>query len=101
MWITSGGFSASYFATTWGATYAASGAAAIVAFVLGMAVSRPLAVRLGALASQLASAADDATRIAVTAELAAARRKNTSLTWLLGGLLIASASGMAVARYLG
>jgi hypothetical protein len=101
MWITSGGFSASYFATTWGATYAAAGAAAIVAFVLGVAVSRPHGIRMGALASRLASAADDATRIALTAELAAAQRKNTSLTWLLGGLLIASTSGMAVARYLG
>jgi hypothetical protein len=101
MWITSGGFSSSYFATTWGATYAASGAAAIVAFGVGMTVSRPLGMRMGALASRLASAPDDASRVALTAELTAVRRQNTLLTWLLGSLLIASASGMAVARYLG
>jgi hypothetical protein len=56
---------------------------------------------MGALASRLASAPDDASRVALTAELTAVRRQNTLLTWLLGSLLIASASGMAVARYLG
>jgi uncharacterized membrane protein len=100
MWISSGGFSASYFATTWGATYAGSGAAAILAFATGMLVSRPQAARMGALAAQLRDAGDDATRSTLTARLAAARRRSTVLSWVLLALLIGSAAGMAVARYL-
>ena len=99
--ITSGGFAASYFETTWGATYAASGAAAIVAFVLGVVFARPLGARLGALGAQLASEEDEARRSALSSQLAAVRRTNAILQWVLGVLLVGAAAGMSVARYLG
>ena len=101
MWIGSGGFASSYFATTWGATYAASGGAAIVAFVLGMVLSRPNAARMAALSAQLGSATDEATKAALSSQLAGVRRNASVLSWAIGGLLFASAGGMAVARYLG
>lgn len=36
---------------------------------------------------------------AISAELASARRTSTALSWMLVGLLVASAAAMAVARY--
>ena len=53
LWIASGGFAPSYFATGTGRTFALSGLAAIVAYVLAFGVARPLAVRMGAIAERL------------------------------------------------
>jgi hypothetical protein len=100
MWIMSGGFSASYFAAPSGVAYAAAGASAIVVFILGVAVARPLAVRMGALAAEAARAPDDAARATLSRQLAAARKTNAVIGAALTALLLASAAGMAVARYL-
>jgi len=100
LWILSGGFAAAYFATARGATYAASGAAAIAAFVLGIVVARPLMLRMGALAAEIGSAGE-ARRAAISRELAAARRTNVIVQWVVGVLLVGSVARMAVARYIG
>jgi uncharacterized membrane protein len=100
MWIMSGGFSASYFAAPSGVAYAAAGAAAILTFVLGVTVARPLAVRMGALAAEMARAPDEAARAELSQQLAAVRGTNAVLGIVLTALLLASAAGMAVARYL-
>lgn len=101
MWIVSGGFDAAYFTTPRGATFAASGLAATIAFCLTLLVTRPAGARSGALAAALAASGDEAERARITAELARVRRRSavagTAGIWLL----IASAAGMGVARYLG
>lgn len=100
MWIGSSGFSAAYFETAAGSAYGGAGALAILAFVLGLLFSRPNGARQGTLAAELAQVTDDATRQAVQAELAVVRRRGTWISAVLTAMLVVSAGGMAVARYL-
>ena len=101
MWIASAGFSSAYFATPVGQTYSAAGGLAIVAFVVGMAVSRPAAMRAGAIGAQMASAPDDAARSRLAAEMEGARRRGTIGGMIVLILLTLASAGMATARYLG
>jgi uncharacterized membrane protein len=98
MAIISGGFSRDYFATTMGKTYAVSGIAAIVAFLLSLIVARPAAIRAASL-SQL-SASDGASKERIAAELRALQRRAARSSVLAVALLLLSAAGMAIARYL-
>ncbi len=99
MALDSGGFDPAYFSSITGAAFGASGAAAIGAFVLSLLIARPLAVRAGRLEASLA-AAPEATRAGLTAELATLRRRGAVAGNVAMLLLIAGASGMALARYL-
>lgn len=100
MWIGSSGFSAAYFETAAGAAYGGAGALAILAFVLGLSLSRPNGARQGELAVRLSQATDDATRAALQAELSVVRRRGTRVSSIVTAMLVAGAAGMAVARYL-
>jgi uncharacterized membrane protein len=99
MWITSDGFSASYFASAFGRTYAAAGVASILAFVLSLLVARPAATRAAALGQSLASAEESA-RVGIQAELATLRRRGARASAWAVALLVFAAVGMAIARYL-
>jgi uncharacterized membrane protein len=99
MWITSGGYSAAYFATPSGRAFAASGAAAIVAFTLSLLVSRPTAARMATIGASLGSAPAEQRNI-LTKELARLRRRGARATAAGGTLLVLGAAGMAMARYL-
>lgn len=99
LWITSGGFSPDYFATPRGATFAASGGAAIVAFILGVSVSRPAASRMGTLRQAMASTQDAQARAGMEAEMAGLQRRMQRMNSLLNLLLLFAAVGMAVGRY--
>jgi uncharacterized membrane protein len=101
MWITSGGFSPAYFSTTVGRTYTLSGAAAILAFLLSTVLARPAAVRAATLGRTLATTTDSAAKSALTAEMESARRRGSIASKASIALLVFSAAGMAVARYLG
>src|SRR3981081_3466794 len=59
LWITSGGMSSAYFATAPGVGFATAGTSAILALILGMAVSRPAAMRAAKLGGTMASAAPE------------------------------------------
>jgi uncharacterized membrane protein len=100
MWLVSGGFATGYFTTASGATYAAAGACAILAFVLGLTISRPLGARVGALGAELARATDQTQRANIAARLATAQRSSAVLGVVLTLLLVGGAAGMAIARYL-
>lgn len=98
MWITSSGFSGAYFATVSGATYAIAGGASLVAFVLSLLVSRPASVRMSHLAH--AAASDEHSRQRLAAEIKSLQRRAAMSSNFAVVLLIVSAVGMAVARYL-
>jgi hypothetical protein len=100
IWIMSGGFTPDYFRTAGGAGYASAGALAILTFVLGITVSRPLGERMGALAGEIARTTDEATKAALARELAALQRRMGAVGGVITVMLVASAAGMAVARYL-
>ena len=99
MQIASGGFGPGYFATPNGRTYAISALAAIIAFVGSLLVSRPTAVRTGKVAASLAAASDESTRATLRSELATLQRRGAISGTIATILLVLSAAGMAVARY--
>ncbi|MGH7720546.1 MAG: hypothetical protein ACREON_17075 [Gemmatimonadaceae bacterium] len=99
MWIASGGFSSTYFATPSGRTYTVSALAAIVGFVVGLAISRPAAARIGGVAQKLASA-PEADRAPLQAELETLRRRASVSSLVAVLLLVLAAAGMAVGRYM-
>ena len=100
MGIVSSGFDASWFNSVRGSTYAWSGVAAIVAFVLGLAISWPLGGRIRTLAGEVARAPDDATRTAIARRMAPLQKWMSALDALVTTLLVISAAGMSMARYL-
>jgi uncharacterized membrane protein len=98
MQITSGGFSRAYFASPMGKTYAVAGIAAIVSFLMGVIVARPGALRLTRLTQMAASGEQDREKLA--AEIRAVQRRIAIASMIAMVLLLLSAAGMAVARYL-
>lgn len=99
LWITSGGFDGAYFSTRSGMTFALSGAAAIIAFLLGMLVGRPAMARAGALERSVASLANDR-RPEVERTIQRLRLRARRMPAIAFPLIVLSAFGMAVARYL-
>ena len=100
LWITSGGFAPSYFATARGATFAGSGAAAILAFALAMEITRPAAARMGTLRQSLPAVEDAPARAKIEDEIGRLQRRMQRVGGFLNFLLLVAAVGMAVGRYL-
>lgn len=98
LWIASGGSLGAYVATGSGRTYMWSGFAAVIAFVLSLLVSRPAAVRMGALTAAMQSAPEE--RAAVERQIAALRRRSSFSSAAALTLLALCAAGMSVGRYL-
>jgi hypothetical protein len=98
MAITSSGFSREYFALPSGKVYAVSGILAIVSLLLGLIVSRPAAMRMMELSRMAASAETDRQRLG--AEIRALQRRAAYSGTIAIVLILLSAAGMAIARYL-
>ena len=96
--ITSTNFSSAYFGQRNGMTYSIAASIALVAFVYGMAVTRPAMARVVALSQQAAS--DAANRDQVMAEIRAAQERGRKATVVVTWLLLAAAIGMAIGRYM-
>jgi uncharacterized membrane protein len=102
MWIMSLEFSRVYFATSMGHVLASAGGAAIVAFLIALFVARPAGMRVVTLAGLLANAASlsESERRRIGVEMDAARRRGAAANMTAVALLVLSATGMAVARYM-
>jgi uncharacterized membrane protein len=98
MAITSNGFSPYYFRLPSGNTYALSAVAAIIAFLLSVIVSRPAAMRMAELSRMAASGETDRQRL--NAEIQKLQRRSAFSGTVAVVLLVLSAAGMAIARYL-
>ena len=96
-WIVSAGDS-QWFTHRIGHTYAISGALAIIAFLTGLFVGRPAMVKAGKLAQSAAS--DGASKERIAAEMATLQRRAGLATGIATIMLVISAAGMAIARYL-
>lgn len=98
MQIVSGGFDGAYFRTGPGQMFSMAGGLAILAFLIGITISRPAAMKMARM--QQAAASDEVTRSKIQAEVKALQRRaglsGTIVTWMLA----VAAAGMAVARYL-
>ncbi len=100
MWIMSGGNPA-YFSSPAGRTFSMSGGAAIVSFIIGIVIARPAALRAATLGRTLATTTDATAKSALSAQLETARRRGVITNIAAVALLVLSAAGMAVARYVG
>ena len=99
MQIASGGFAAEYFASPSGRVYAWGGSFALAAFVFGMAVARPIGVRMGRLAAMPAPATPGEQE-ARAAERATLQRRAATAGAINILLLLGAALAMATARYM-
>ena len=97
MWIVSAG-SSGWFSSGPGHAYAISGALAIIAFLTGLFVGRPAMVKAGKLAQSAAS--DGASKERLAAEIAKLQHRGALATGVATIMLVISAAGMAIARYL-
>jgi hypothetical protein len=99
MQVASAGFSAAYFASPSGRVFAWGGTFALAAFVFGMAVARPIGVRMGRLAAMPAPAAPE-DQAARAAERATLQRRAATAGAINILLLLGAALAMATARYM-
>jgi uncharacterized membrane protein len=97
MMIVSGG-DADWFRHRQGHAYSVSGGLAILAFIIGFTVNRPAMVKAGKLGQSAVS--DAPTRAAIQEEIKRLQRRSYIGTLIVTWLLLASAAGMAIARYL-
>lgn len=100
IWVASNGEIAAYARSSSGQMFTTAGGLAIIAFVIGIAVSRPAAMRAGRLTAQLAMLSDPAEREALGARIAALQRRNTLGLNVVAILVLLASMGMAIARYL-
>ena len=98
--IASAGFDGVYFSSAPGRTYSAGGVAAIVAFLISLLISRPAFVHVGKLSASLAAVTDEGGRQRITAEIQRLNKRATVANGIVLVLLVSTAAGMAIARYL-
>ena len=97
MMIMAGG-NAQWFESAVGRTFSISGALAILAFLAGILIARPAAVRMGQVSQS--AIPEGASREARDAQIRSLQRRAARSTQIAMGLLILAAAGMAVARYM-
>jgi len=97
--VASAGFAAEYFESAMGQALLVASITTVVAFLVGVSVSRPAMTRVAALTMQREAAAPDR-RLAIDVEVEGLRAKGRVANLTVTIILIVSASLMAVARYL-
>ena len=95
----SGGFAPAWFTSPTGLTLTVGSLAAFVAFLIGVFVMRPAALRVGRLAQAAAQSPEGPGREAQLAEVQAIRRRALWGGRWVACLLTLAVAGMAVARY--
>jgi uncharacterized membrane protein len=98
--IDSANFQGQYFASPVGRAFSIAGGLAIVAFLFGLMVVRPLMMKSMALGQQMAGA-DAAQRAKLEAEMGALRKRGATANMIVLIMLLLAAIGMATARYMG
>lgn len=100
VWLASGGDLAAYARTPSGHWFTTSGGLAILAFIIGVTVSRPAGIESGRLAAQMATVSDPGEREALGARIAKLQHRNNLALRIVSVLVLLAAMGMAVARYM-
>lgn len=97
-WRVSDGFNSAYMGSRAGMTYGLGAAAAILAFIIGIVVTRPAMARAMALSQQMANA-EPSERQSLAAQAAKYRSRGANAGRLIIVLLLLTAAAMAVGRY--
>jgi hypothetical protein len=100
IWMASGGNVGAYSQTSAGRTFTMAGGLAIIAFGLGIALSRPAGAKLLKLGTEMAATADEPARAAIQTQIVELQRRLAISTMVVTLLALIAASGMAVARYM-
>ncbi len=98
-WLASGGSLHAFGSSPTGMALATGGLLGIVAFGVGMTVTRPAFLRMNQLGQGLATASGPE-RDALTQQMAALRARSTKGGLVVAWLLIGAVGAMAVARYM-
>jgi hypothetical protein len=96
----SGGFDPAFMASRMGIALSIGALAAIVAFIIGVSIMRPTALKVMALSQAAMQAPEGAARDAQLAAIAPLRRRATVTLRVVAVLLAVTVTTMAVARYL-
>ncbi len=99
VWVASNGNLAGYVRSPSGKLFTGAGGLAILAFAIGVTVSRPAGVETGRLAARLAGASEPGEREAIAERMARLQRRNLQASRVVAILVLLTAMGMAVARY--
>lgn len=99
VWLASGGNLAGYVQSPSGKLFTSSGGLAILAFAIGVTVSRPAGMEVGRLAARLPQVSDPAERELLAGRMALLQRRNLQASRAVSALVLLAAMGMAVARY--
>lgn len=97
-WRASIGFDSAYMRSGPGRTYAIGATLAILAFIIGMTITRPAMVKVSKLMPTIATASPEE-RERIIAEVNATRAKGERWGKVIGFLLIGTATLMALGRY--
>jgi hypothetical protein len=100
IWMASGGNMSAYAQTSAGRTFTMAGGLAIIAFLLGITLSRPVGTRLLKLGAELAATPEGSPRAELQSQIAELQRRLAVSTMVVTVLALIAASGMAIARYL-
>ena len=98
-WHVSMGFSSAYMSSGPGKAYGLGATLAIVAFLIGLTITRPAMVKMNNLMAS-AAAASPAERETIMAQAQQARERGARWGRVIGLLLIGAATLMALGRYL-
>ena len=98
MMIVSGNFGPGYFRTPMGRAFSAAALAGVLAFVIGIVMNRPIAMKMAKL--QTAVSSDPASKEAIAAEIKKLQSRAMMTGVVVMALLLLAAIGMSVARYL-
>ena len=99
-WRVSGGLQAVWVTSRLGLAFTVGGVASIVAFVIGVFVMRPAALRVAVLVTGLDQVPEGPARQARQAEIQGLRLRAAAAARWVAGLLAIAVATMAVARYL-
>jgi hypothetical protein len=98
-WILSSGFQVRWLTSSLGLSLTIGALAAIVTFILGLAVTRPTLLRMGALGQEIQSA-EGPPKPEQMAEMQALQKRLATAGRIGAVLLVIAVIGMSVARYI-
>ena len=101
LWQLSAGFDTAYMGSPLGMALSTGGLLAIVAFIVGMAVTRPAAARIWELSGQVPQATSEEVRNSLMAEIGKNRARTVFSARIVFVLLVIAVALMAIARFIG
>ncbi|HEY6219611.1 MAG TPA: hypothetical protein VIV65_06115 [Gemmatimonadaceae bacterium] len=101
LWIDSAGDMGAYMRSPVGRTFAMAGGLAILAFLIGIVLARPIGMKMMQLVPEAHTISDGPARGAIQAQIKELQKKMAMYTMVVAIMMIIAMIGMATARYMG